>query len=248
MPLSQVPVQVSSLFTSYRKMYLVPFLDSTFGFPSRCSFTHHFIPDDCTLSLILIFLSFRPYFVPISTWFFYSLTILIIPFFTFGYTLDMSRLIRLYPTYFSYLFIELPILIMLISYPLPFCSGPQSTSPPCCPWRTLGSWPWPSPPSPLSSLSYRRLSSQFQFSLSVADLGIYLYGCACLPHAQSTYIYRVQSSVWRSTELLTPTPSPPSECVLPPHQRRGVHTRRAGRGVGGQYLGRRHTLDWPLTV
>jgi hypothetical protein len=33
-----------------------------------------------------------------------------------------------------------------------------------------------------------------------------------------------------SSELLAP--SPPSECVLPPHQRRGVHTRRAVRGWG----------------
>ncbi len=30
-----------------------------------------------------------------------------------------------------------------------------------------------------------------------------------------------------------PPPSPPGECVLPPQQRRGVHTRRAERGVGG---------------
>jgi hypothetical protein len=30
-----------------------------------------------------------------------------------------------------------------------------------------------------------------------------------------------------------PPPSPPSECVLPPQQRRGVHTRWAERGVGG---------------
>ncbi len=29
-----------------------------------------------------------------------------------------------------------------------------------------------------------------------------------------------------------PTPSPPSECVLPPHQRRGLHTRRAVKGCG----------------
>ncbi len=47
--------------------------------------------------------------------------------------------------------------------------------------------------------------------------------------AQSTYIYRVQSSVWRLPNYWPPTPSPPSECVLPPHQRRGVHTRQ---GVG----------------
>jgi hypothetical protein len=28
----------------------------------------------------------------------------------------------------------------------------------------------------------------------------------------------------------------------------GVHTRRAVRGRGGQYIGRRQTLDWSLTV
>jgi hypothetical protein len=32
---------------------------------------------------------------------------------------------------------------------------------------------------------------------------------------QSTYIYRVQSTVWRLPKYWPPTPSPPSECVLP---------------------------------
>ncbi len=45
-----------------------------------------------------------------------------------------------------------------------------------------------------------------------------------------------------------PPPSPPGECVLPPQQRRRVHTRRAEREVGGQYFGRRETQDWPLTI
>jgi hypothetical protein len=37
-----------------------------------------------------------------------------------------------------------------------------------------------------------------------------------------------------SSKILTPHPSPPGECVLPPRQRREVlvHTRRAERGVG----------------
>ncbi len=48
--------------------------------------------------------------------------------------------------------------------------------------------------------------------------------------AQSTYIYRVQSSVWHLQKYWLPPPSPPSECVLPPHHRRGLHTRRAVRG------------------
>ncbi len=51
--------------------------------------------------------------------------------------------------------------------------------------------------------------------------------------SQSTYIYRVQSSAWRLPNYWPPTPSPPSECVLPPHQRRGGgNTRRAVRGGG----------------
>jgi hypothetical protein len=33
-----------------------------------------------------------------------------------------------------------------------------------------------------------------------------------------------------------PHPSPPGEFVLPPQQRRGVHTRRAERGVGVNIL------------
>jgi hypothetical protein len=34
-----------------------------------------------------------------------------------------------------------------------------------------------------------------------------------------------------------PSPSPPGEFVLPPQQRRGVHTRPAEKGWGGQYFG-----------
>jgi hypothetical protein len=51
-------------------------------------------------------------------------------------------------------------------------------------------------------------------------------------YPQSTYKDRVQSSVWRFPNYCPPTPSPPSECVLPPHHRRGLHTRRAVRGGG----------------
>ncbi len=49
---------------------------------------------------------------------------------------------------------------------------------------------------------------------------------------QSSYTYRVQSSVWRLSNFWPPpTPSPSSECVLPPHQRRGYTL--AGRSGGG---------------
>ncbi len=56
---------------------------------------------------------------------------------------------------------------------------------------------------------------------------------------QSTYRCRVQSCVWRLPKYWPPTPrapSPPSECVLPPHQRWGAHTRRAVRGWRGNIL------------
>jgi hypothetical protein len=49
-------------------------------------------------------------------------------------------------------------------------------------------------------------------------------------HPQSTYVRRVQSCVWRLPKYWPPPPTPPSECVLPPHQRQGAHTRRAVRG------------------
>ncbi len=61
------------------------------------------------------------------------------------------------------------------------------------------------------------------------------------------YLYRVQSSVWRRTTD-PPPPLHPSECVLPPAPREGVHTRRAVRGWGGQYFGRRQTLYNPSTA
>ncbi len=54
-------------------------------------------------------------------------------------------------------------------------------------------------------------------------------------HKVLTYVeYRAVSDVFQNID--SPPPSPPSECVLPPHQRRGVNTRRAVRGMGGQYL------------
>ncbi len=47
-----------------------------------------------------------------------------------------------------------------------------------------------------------------------------------------TYINRVQSSVWRLPTIDPPNPSPPSECILPPHQRRGGTHSPGGEGVG----------------
>jgi hypothetical protein len=68
---------------------------------------------------------------------------------------------------------------------------------------------------------------------------------------QSTYLYRVQSSIWRLPNyLLTPPPPlhPASVSSPPPHQRRGGTHSPGCEGVGGQYFGRRQTLIWPLRV
>jgi hypothetical protein len=63
--------------------------------------------------------------------------------------------------------------------------------------------------------------------------------------SQSTYVCRVQSSVRRLPKYSPPTPVPPRECGLPPAPRGGGGgTRSPGsEGVGGQYFGRRQTLD-----
>ncbi len=80
---------------------------------------------------------------------------------------------------------------------------------------------------PVYTINLRYISSpQFSFSMGWVQKVL-------------TYVeYRAVSGVFQNID--PPPPSPPSECVLPPHQRRwGVHTRRAVRGVGGQYFGRR---------
>ncbi len=50
---------------------------------------------------------------------------------------------------------------------------------------------------------------------------------------QRTYIYRVQSSVWRLPNYWPPTPSPPSECVLPPVPKPVGYTLTGRWGGGG---------------
>ncbi len=63
-------------------------------------------------------------------------------------------------------------------------------------------------------------------------------------HKILTYIeYRAVSGVFC---IGPPPPSPPSECVLPPAPKTGGTHAPDGEGVGGQYFGRRQTLDWPL--
>ncbi len=58
-----------------------------------------------------------------------------------------------------------------------------------------------------------------------------LHYCTVCSYPQSTYVCRVQSSVWRLPKYWPPTPYPPGECVLPLHQRRGsTHLPGGGRG------------------
>ncbi len=49
------------------------------------------------------------------------------------------------------------------------------------------------------------------------------------------YIDRVQISVWRLPHYCPPTPSPPSECFLPPHPRRGYTLARRWGGGGSRH-------------
>ncbi len=57
--------------------------------------------------------------------------------------------------------------------------------------------------------------------------------------------YGAVSGVFQTID--PPTLSPPSECVLPMGGWGYMHSP-GGEGLGGQYFGRRQTLDWPLIV
>jgi hypothetical protein len=64
-----------------------------------------------------------------------------------------------------------------------------------------------------------------------------------LSHTVLTYIeYRAMSGVFRTID--PPSPLHPTSVSSP----RGVTHSRSGEGAGGQYFGRRKTLDWSLTV
>jgi hypothetical protein len=66
-------------------------------------------------------------------------------------------------------------------------------------------------------------------------------------HKVLTYIeYRAVSDVFRTIDPLPPLH--PASVSSPPPQRRGDTHSPGDKGVGGQYFGRRQTLDWPLTV
>jgi hypothetical protein len=66
-------------------------------------------------------------------------------------------------------------------------------------------------------------------------------------HKVLTHVeYIAVSGVFQNID--PPPPLPLASASSPRTKGGGVHTRRAVRGVGGQYFGRRQTLDWPLTV
>jgi hypothetical protein len=69
-----------------------------------------------------------------------------------------------------------------------------------------------------------------------------------VPTAQSTYICRIQSCVWRLPKYWTLPPLHPPSVSSPTHRRRGGTQSPSGEGVGGQYFGRRQKLNWPLTI
>ena len=67
-------------------------------------------------------------------------------------------------------------------------------------------------------------------------------------HKALTYIeYRAVSGVFRTIDLPTPL-HPASVSSLAPKAGAGGTHSPGGEGVGGQYFGRRQTLNWPLTV
>ncbi len=70
------------------------------------------------------------------------------------------------------------------------------------------------------------------FFLNIFRISVDVFGKNCQDHKVLTYVeYRAVSDVFQNID--PPPPSSPSECVLPPpHQRRGLHTRRAVRGMG----------------
>jgi hypothetical protein len=89
--------------------------------------------------------------------------------------------------------------------------------------------------------SYNRYYCQLELGL-VVDFSL-----ECMHHKVLTYIeYRAVSGVFR-TILLTPPLSTQLVCPPPAPKAGGTHSP-GGEGVGGQYFGRRQTLDWPLTV
>jgi hypothetical protein len=68
----------------------------------------------------------------------------------------------------------------------------------------------------------------------------------CHRHKVLAYIeYRAVSGVFRTID--PPPPLHPAS-VSSPRTKGWRYTLTGGEGVGGQYFGRRQTLDWPLAV
>jgi hypothetical protein len=63
-----------------------------------------------------------------------------------------------------------------------------------------------------------------------------LFGASTLGQPQSTYICRVQGSVWRHPNFDPPPPLHPASMSSPRTKGGGVHTRRAVRGWGVNIL------------
>jgi hypothetical protein len=70
-----------------------------------------------------------------------------------------------------------------------------------------------------------------QYRYSTSEHSLYLNSFLNTP--QSTYVCRVQSSVWRLPKYWPPTPFPPSECVLPPPPKAGGGYYTLARRWGG---------------
>jgi hypothetical protein len=80
-------------------------------------------------------------------------------------------------------------------------------------------------------------------------------GPVCVWEPQSTYFtVRGQSYILLQEgnpislvyqNIDPPPPSPPGESVLTPQQRRGVHTRRAERGMGGSIFWKTREIGLP---
>jgi hypothetical protein len=83
----------------------------------------------------------------------------------------------------------------------------------------------------------------FHYSNHVFKFILWWGGCTKYLHIIE---YRTVSSVFQTID--PPPPLHPASVSSPRTKGGRVHTRWAVRGWGGQYFGRRKTLDWPLTV
>ncbi len=88
------------------------------------------------------------------------------------------------------------------------------------------------------------LSRHIFAAYPVSDLPYAFYGL----YAQSTYILRVQSCVWRLPKYWPFTPFSPYRVCPPPAPKAGGTHSPGGEGDGGSIFGRRQPQDWLLTI